>query len=124
MTLPPTQLTKAVVVTCFDFRLPKALDSWLEKTIGYGDFDRVSMAGSIKDWDAASTQIGLAVRLHNVSEAVLIAHENCMAYQAEGTYERLTGDLRRARESLQRDHPELTTRLYYQHLDGTFEPVE
>jgi len=123
MTLPP-KLPKIVVVTCFDFRLQEALERWLNQTIGYGDFDRVSMAGSIKDWEAASAQIALAVRLHNVTEAYLIAHENCMAYQAEGTYERLTHDLRRAREALRRDHPELTTRLYYQHLSGTFEPVE
>lgn len=123
MTLPPN-LPKTVVVTCFDFRLQEALEKWLSETIGYGEFDRVSIAGSIKDWKAASAQISLAVKLHGVTQVVLIAHENCMAYQAEGTYERLTHELRQARDALRRDHPVLTTRLYYQRLDGTFEPID
>jgi len=117
-------LPRAVVVTCFDFRLQQALESWLSATLGYANYDRVSLAGSVKDWDAALAQIALAVRLHGVTQACLIAHENCMAYQAEGTYERLTHDLRQARDSLRRDHPELETRLFYQWLDGRFEPIE
>lgn len=117
-------LPKAVVVTCFDFRLQEALEAWLSATLGYANYDRVSLAGSVKDWGAALAQIDLAVRLHRVTQAYLVAHENCMAYQAEGTKERLVHDLRQARDSLLREHPQLETCLFYHWLDGRFEPIE
>jgi carbonic anhydrase len=113
----------AIIVHCIDFRFQKRINEWLKEKIGHGNYDRVAWAGGVLDLEGILKQIGIAVRLHGIRHAILINHEDCGAYGAEGTAERHANDLRRAAREIQRQHPHLSVELYYLYLDGTFEPI-
>lgn len=115
---------EAVVVTCKDYRFQRYFDEWLCDHIGYGNFDRVSYAGAVKNWSLISGAIELAHKLHNIHRVVLINHENCGAYGEEGTPQRHAADLRAAREAVLTRFPTFTVELYYAKLDGSFERIE
>jgi carbonic anhydrase len=119
----PALRCDAVVVTCKDFRIQRYLDEWLRDHIGYGNFDRVSIAGGVKNWELIGGAIDLAVRLHDVHHVVLMNHENCGAYGDESTLERHAADLRAARAAIFATYPAFTVDIYYVHLDGTFEQI-
>ncbi|MCX7609845.1 MAG: hypothetical protein N2049_11610 [Anaerolineales bacterium] len=115
--------TQAIVVHCMDFRLQKFLDDWLQRELGHGQYDRLSVAGGVFDLDFVMKQIELSHRLHAIRKAVFINHEDCGAYGMAGTAERHAADLRRARQQVQSAFPDMEVDLYYLHLDGSFEPV-
>lgn len=113
----------AVVVTCIDFRFQAHFDRWLAAEVGYGNYDRVAIAGAVKDWHTVCAQIRVARRLHNVHTVVLVNHEDCGAYGSTCPRERHERDLREARMRLRREIPEVTVHLLFARLDGTLEPV-
>ena len=113
----------ALIVTCFDFRFQPHIDRWIEANLEPGNYDRVAIAGGVKDWDAVHRQVVLGRRLHGVERIVLVNHEDCMAYGEEGTLKRHRLDLKLARERIQEQYPELKVELYFLHQDGSFEPV-
>lgn len=115
---------EAVVVHCMDFRLQSHLKKWLEASLESNSFDLVSIAGGVYDLYDVIRQVDLAVRLHDVSKAILINHEDCGAYGLESTDERHETDLRHARDKLNRLFPQLQVELYYLGLDGTFESID
>jgi carbonic anhydrase len=123
LTITPLQCD-AVVVTCKDFRLQRYLDEWLRDTVGYGNYDRVSLAGGVKNWKFVFDAIQLAHRLHNIRRVILINHEQCGAYGAESTPERHTHDLREARQAIHDRYPSFRVDLYYLTLDGRFERID
>lgn len=112
-----------LIVTCFDFRFQPHFDRWIAANLEPGNFDRVTMAGGVKDWDAVHRQIVMGRRLHGVQRVVLVNHEDCMAYGEEGTLKRHRLDLKLARERILEQYPELTVELYFAKLDGSFEPL-
>ncbi|MEZ0396773.1 MAG: carbonic anhydrase [Anaerolineales bacterium] len=116
-------ITQAIVVHCMDFRLQKHLDEWLQRELGHGQYDRLSLAGGVFDLDFVSRQVALSHRLHDIKQVLLINHEDCGAYGEAGSPERHAADLRAAKQRIQAEIPGLEVRPYYLHLDGTFEPV-
>ncbi len=113
----------AVAVTCMDFRFQGFFEKWLNDTLGPRNYDRVSYAGGVKDWEAVFPQIEISRRLHGVSKVILVNHEDCGAYGAEGTPQRHADDLRAARAKVHAAFPDLEVELYYVTLDGRFERV-
>ncbi len=105
---------EGIVIHCMDFRLQGYLNRWAEERFGDHNYDRVSLAGGVFDLDTIRKQVALSRRLHAIQVAVLINHEDCGAYGAEGTPERHRADLLRAKQLLQSD---------YLHLDGRFEAI-
>jgi carbonic anhydrase len=122
--LQPSPTCEALVVTCLDFRFQSFFERWLGRTLGYGNFDRLALAGSIKDWEIVFAQIELARDLHGIRRVVLVNHEDCRAYGEAGTFERHRHDLRQARENILAKYPALQVDMFYSRLDGTFERVE
>ena len=116
--------TDAVVITCIDYRLQPILDSWLQEHLGYGNYNRVALAGSVKNWDMVSPQIDLSRRVHGITRVVLMNHEDCRAYGDQDSPEAHARDLRAARERVLAQYPDMTVDLYYVHLDGNVEKVE
>lgn len=115
--------TDAIVVHCIDFRLQKYLDAWLQERFGHGNFDRVSLAGSVFDFYSVLKQIDISNDLHRIKKVILINHENCGAYGAEGNYARHKTDLEKAERKLEGFFPHLDVEIYYLHLDGEFEKL-
>jgi hypothetical protein len=113
----------ALIVNCIDFRLVHYIRDFTDNQLAGKTFDEVGYAGSTKDWDTVMEEIDISERLHGPKQLVLINHEDCGAYGAEGTPERQAADLRRARAAVLAKYPDVRVDLYYLHLDGIFEPV-
>jgi carbonic anhydrase len=113
----------AVVVHCIDFRLQAHLNVWLAKHCGEGNYDRIAVAGAVKNVDFVLEQIGISHRLHQVKQVILINHEDCGAYGADNDIERHWGDLLAAEKKIQARFPGLALECFFLHLDGRFEPI-
>lgn len=122
-------ICQALVVTCIDFRFQPYIDRWLAENFQPGTFDRVAMAGGIKDLDTILAQVSISAKLHNIKRTVLINHEDCGAYGQENfpdssvEHEKHAEDLKNAASKIKQKYPELEVETYFLHLNGTFEEV-
>ena len=116
-------ITDAIIVHCIDFRFQKYFDAWIEENLGCCNYDRVSLAGGVFDFDYVLKQIKVSEELHDIKQIILINHADCGAYGAEGNYARHKSDLEEAKHKLDTIFPALDVALYYLHLDGTFEQI-
>src|SRR5258708_26017450 len=91
--------------------------------MGAKTFDYVGFAGASKDIETVLKQIAISVRLHHIKQVVLMNHEDCGAYGAEGNPKRHELDLRKAKAAILAIYPELQVDLYYLHLNGEFEKI-
>ena len=121
--MPEKTNTDALVVHCIDFRLQEYLNLWLAENIGVGNYDRVSLAGGVFDFETVFKQVEISERLHEIKKVVFVNHEDCGAYGDAGNKERHTADLRAARDKVKECCPRLGVELYYLYLDGEFEKV-
>lgn len=113
----------ALVVHCMDYRLQKYLQPWITVRFGYDNFDIISLAGSVHDYEMVLKYVQLAVRIHGIDTVCLINHEDCRAYGREGTYKRHKHDLQDSQNKITALFPGLKVETFYLHLDGTFESI-
>ena len=116
-------ITDAVIVHCIDFRFQKYLDAWIIEHFGHCNYDRVSLAGGVFDFDYILKQISISEQLHDINQIVLVNHEDCGAYGAEGNYARHKSDLEEAKRKLDALFPALEVVIYYLRLNGEFEQL-
>ena len=103
-----------------DFRLQEAINKWISEHFQPKTFDRVALAGGVKEFNTILNQIDISVRLHRIKKVVLVNHEDCGAYGKEGTPEKHIEDLKAAKDQIRRLYPNLRVETYYLYLDGTF----
>ena len=113
---------QAIVVICMDFRLRSAIRKWTDKTIK-GGFDKVAIAGGVKNLPFVLDQVELSHKLHHITEVYLINHEDCGAYGAESTLEKHQKDLKFAKKIIKEKFPDLKIVPLYLKLSGKFIPV-
>jgi len=117
------------IVTCIDYRLQEYINNWIAQNFEPGSFDRVALAGGVKNLEVILDQAKTSSRLHNIRRAILINHEDCGAYGAENIpdqeteLKRHTEDLKSMAERIKSELPDLNVESYFLRLDGTFEPV-
>ena len=114
---------QALILTCIDFRLQEAINKWISENFAPRTFDRVALAGGVKNLDIILSQIEIALRLHHIKKVILVNHEDCGAYGEMSTPEKNAKDLKNAKEKITQAYPNLEVGLYYLHLDGVFEPI-
>jgi carbonic anhydrase len=114
---------EALVLGCIDFRFVRYIQDFLETELDGKLFDVVGYPGATKEWDAVMKAIEISERLHHPKQLLLINHEDCGAYGAQGTFDRHVADLHKARNAVLAKYEDVQVDLYYLHLDGTFEPV-
>ena len=114
----------ALVVHCMDYRLQKFLQPWITVRFGYDNFDIISLAGSVHDYEMVLKYVQLAVQIHAIKTVCLINHEDCRAYGREGTYRRHKQDLLETSFKIHALFPNLKVEAFYLHLDGTFETID
>ena len=110
---------QAIVVSCMDYRLRSYLRKWTTSKIN-GGFDRVAIAGGVKNLPFVQDQIKLSYKLHNICEVYLINHEDCGAYGEKGTFAKHKKDLLFAKKILKQKFPKLKIVPLYLKLDGGF----
>lgn len=113
-----------------DFRFGKAIKGFMEEHGMMDDADIVAIAGSARNLINPETQaialrqIEISKTLHEMKEVVLMAHLDCGAYggsksfeTAEVEYNKMTGDLKEAREVVKAKWPELSVKLWLAHIE-------
>jgi carbonic anhydrase len=115
---------KVIIATCIDFRLQDDIDNWIAKNFKPETFDRVSIAGDVKNLSEIMDQIKIAHDLHHIKKVVLVNHEDCGAYGKDGTYQKHVHDLKNAENKIEQLYPDLKVEIYYLHLDGEFEEIK
>ena len=114
----------ALVVHCMDYRLQKFLQPWITVRFGYDNFDIISLAGSVHDYEMVLKYVHLAVQIHTIYTVCLINHEDCRAYGRDGTYKRHQQDLLATASKIHALFPDLRVETLYLHLDGNFEEIK
>jgi carbonic anhydrase len=114
----------ALVVHCMDYRLQKFLQPWITVRFGYDNFDIISLAGSVHDYEMVLKYVHLAVQIHTIYTVCLINHEDCRAYGRDGTYKRHQQDLLATASKIHALFPDLRVETFYLHLDGNFEEIK
>ena len=114
----------ALVVHCMDYRLQKFLQPWITVRFGYDNFDIISLAGSVHDYEMVLKYVQLAEQIHTNNTVCLINHEDCRAYGREGTFKRHRQDLLGTGSKIHALFPDLRVETFYLHLDGMFEAIE
>src|SRR3989338_33327 len=112
---------RAIVVGCMDFRLRSGIRKWTAKL--EGGFDRLAIAGGVKNLVFVLDQVELSYKLHQIDEVYLINHEDCGAYAAEGTFAKHKKDLKFAKKIIHQRFPKLKIVPLYLKLDGKFVKV-
>jgi len=113
---------QSVVISCMDFRLRKNLRQWTTSTLT-GGFDRVAIAGGVKNLPFILDQVELSHKLHKIADVYLINHEDCGAYGAEGTFLKHKKDLLFAKRIIKEKFPKLNIIPLYLKLNGEFVKV-
>ena len=113
----------ALIVHCMDYRLQKFLHPWITSRFGPDNFDIISLAGGVHDYEMVLKYVQLAVQIHSIKTVTLVNHEDCRAYGRDGTYARHKHDLRDAKQKIEALFSGLDVELFYLHLDGEFEPI-
>lgn len=114
---------EAIFVSCIDFRLQEFISNWITKNLAPRAFDKVALAGGVKDFNTILKQVKIARDLHHIKKVVLVNHEDCGAYGKEGTFKRHVHDLKHAKDKIENLYPDLEVKIYYLHLDGEFEEI-
>ncbi len=123
MAKKPVLRCDALVVHCMDYRLQKYLHPWIMSRFGADNFDIISLAGGVHDYEMVLKYVQLAVQIHSIKQVVLINHEDCRAYGRDGTYKRHKHDLMDAKHKIETLFSDLEVETFYLHLDGTFELI-
>lgn len=116
-----THTCKALVIHCIDFRFQTYITDWLNTHVGKHTYDRVALAGGVYDFYTIFKQVDISNLLHKIEKVILINHEDCGAYGAEGTKERHEHDLAEAERKIEAHFPHLDVETYYVRVNGTFE---
>ena len=123
MAKKPILRCDALVVHCMDYRLQKFLHPWIMRRFGADNFDIISLAGGVHDYEMVLKYVQLAVQVHSIKQVTLINHEDCRAYGRDGTYKRHKHDLIDAEQKIEALFSDLSVETFYLHLDGTFEMI-
>jgi carbonic anhydrase len=113
----------ALVVHCMDYRLQKFLHPWIISRFRADNFDIISLAGGVHDYEMVLKYVQLAKQIHSIRQVALINHEDCRAYGKDGTFERHAADLLNTQAKIKALFPSLEVEIYFLHLDGTFKHI-
>jgi hypothetical protein len=96
----------ALVVHCMDYRLQKFIQPWITVRFGYDNFDIISLAGGVYDYEMVLKYVRSRTN-HSIETVCLINHEDCRAYGREGTFKRHKHDLQDAQIKIKALFPKL-----------------
>lgn len=121
----------ALVATCMDLRFQKTIHEWIASKNFYElGHDRLSFAGAGGDWETLLTQVRLSIKLHQTEEIHILNHQNCGYYGSaveSGSEEELkkhTEDLKKAKEAILKEFPNVAVFGYFVTLDLQVKPIE
>jgi carbonic anhydrase len=134
---PEPYVADAAVLSCFDYRINRAVRKFLKKQ-GIEKADMIIVAGGAKtlasprndfEQDFILEQVRMSIRLHQTKRVLVMSHSDCATYgglahfkgdrAAEATHHR--SELLRAGELLTTNFPEISVEPYFVKFDGVWE---
>ena len=127
---------KALVITCMDFRLIDDAVYFLNSKGYNNNYDELILAGAslgynqtkFESWKkTVDDHIGLAKKLHNIKEIIIIDHMDCGAYRIFYDKQKLSREeeiklhkenFNKFKELIAKTYPELIISTYLMGLDG------
>lgn len=110
--------TKAVAFTCIDFRFQQIINADLKKRGLEGKVDKISIAGTSKDFETVSHQAEISLRLHDPDQALIYEHEDCGAYDQDNSVEIHKANAQKLASSLKEIKPTLAVEILIAMFDG------
>ena len=107
---------KHLVITCIDFRFQEAINKYC-LNLTDEKYDRISIAGAIKDQDYLLRQISISHKLHHISKVHILIHKDCGAYSDQGEVVQLQ-DLTNVKEKIRSIYPDLEIFSSMINIDG------
>ncbi len=120
-----SHVCSSLLMHCMDFRFGQAIKDFMSQNNLMNDADMVAMAGSAKNLvnpetrDFALKQIEISKTLHSTKTIHLMNHMDCGGYggrqafaDEQAEYDKLTGDLKEARELIVNKWPDLEVKLW------------
>ncbi|HBK33650.1 TPA: hypothetical protein DEP34_01010 [Candidatus Uhrbacteria bacterium] len=116
---------KAALVRCMDFRLDPELTDYVRSQNLLHDIDVISIAGAAKNivddpQGFVMTQIGLSVKLHEITEVHLMHHSDCGAYGGSKMFASLEEEkamhieqMQKAKEVISTSYPSLIVTMFF-----------
>ncbi|MBD2566378.1 carbonic anhydrase [Anabaena lutea] len=138
-----TRQTKALVLSCIDFRFMTAERYFLSKKNLWGEYDWTALAGASlaitgfphpSDAEAFWDQLDISYRLHHIQKVIVIDHQDCGAYammidsnlskDPERELQVHTDYLNRAYWLIRNRYPDIDVELYLATLNkAEFQPI-
>ncbi len=134
--------TKALVLTCIDFRFVDFEQDFLKSQKLDHQYDWLSLAGaslaladfpSHADTEVFWEQLQLSSQLHNIEKVIILDHQDCGAYArkmdlqlSQNPLEEINIHrqyLHQAYEAIAKGYPNLEIELYFVHLNGEVEGI-
>ena len=134
----------AILLSCMDFRLIDEVATFMDNEGFNNDYDDFILAGASLGYNQQTypgwrksfdVHLGLAVKLHEVHEIVVIDHEKCGAYKifypnvdfttiSKAEEKALHAEnIKQFKNSIQAVNPNIDVYGYYIHLNGSTETV-
>lgn len=136
------QKTKALVLSCIDFRFINFEQNFLKSNNLDHQYDWLSLAGaslaladfpSHADTEVFWEQLALSYQLHNIEKIIILDHQDCGAYASKfdvklsqnselelTTHRQYLG---KANLVIKEKYPHLDVELYFVYLDGNVEKI-
>lgn len=122
----------AVAVGCIDFRFRTQLTEYVEREMGFTEFDGpIRLAGGVKGFlepdvqPVLMRQIVISTERHKAHTVILANHEDCAGYGTSAAFssqeeekDRHRSDLLAARQLIRAAHPDISVICLYQTFDG------
>jgi carbonic anhydrase len=134
--------TKALVLTCIDFRFVDFEQNFLKSQNLDHEYDWLSLAGaslaladfpSHADTETFWEQLELSYKLHSIEKIIILDHQDCGAYGSKFDAQLSKNPieeikihrqyLQKAYETIKQNYPNLNVELYFVHLDGKVETI-
>ena len=134
---PEPYVADAAVLSCFDYRINRAVRKFLKKE-GIERVDMIIVAGGAKtlasprndfEQDFILEQVRMSIRLHQTQRVIVTSHSDCATYgglahfkgdkEAESEHHR--GELLRAADLLTAHFPNISVEPYFVKFDGVWE---
>ncbi len=117
----------ACVISCFDARFEVAVRKFLKRR-GIFLYDQIKIPGAGKslaapeseaDRDFVLRMVRTSIRLHRPARALLVAHNDCGAYEGIAP-EVVAADVLLAAQCLRAHEPSLAVECYFADFDGIY----
>ena len=116
--MTPVHKTKALAISCIDFRFQKIINQDLTDREFDGQFDRIALPGASKEHDFVIKACDVSIRLHDPDQVLIYEHQDCGAYDQDDSEENHRKNAQKLADSLKMIKPAIKVTTLLATFDG------